>query len=213
MPNLFILETSAKDNSLSALLAQEFADKMMQNGLATRITRRNLSTMPLANLDEATTQALRAGTDAPTTAQQEAMAKSDRLIDELAQADMIVIAAPMHNFTISAQMRTWLDYVTRPGKSFGYGENGPQGLLSDKEVYVVSTRGGQYGEGEAASPHPYDFQSGYLRHILGFIGLRSVHVIAANGMDMGDEARSQGLAEARTKTDALIQQHLAGKAA
>lgn len=213
MPNLFILETSAKDNSLSALLAQEFADKMMQHGLATRITRRNLSTMPLANLDEATTQALRAGTDAPTTAQQEAMAKSDRLIDELAQADMIVIAAPMHNFTISAQMRTWLDYVTRPGKSFGYGENGPQGLLSDKEVYVVSTRGGQYGEGEATSPHPYDFQSGYLRHILGFIGLRSVHVIAANGMDMGDEARSQGLAEARTKTDALIQQHLAGKAA
>ena len=94
-------------------------------------------------------------------------------------------------------------------KSFGYGENGPQGLLSDKDVYVISTRGGQYGDGAADAPHPYDFQSGYLRHILGFIGLRSVQVIAANGMDMGDEARKKGLADARAKTDELIKQHLA----
>ena len=213
MTNLLILETSAKDASLSTLLAQEFADKVIHNDLIKTITRRNLATTPLNNLDEAATQALRAGADEPTHAQQEAMTMSDTLIAELEEADMVVIAAPMHNFTISAQMRTWLDYVTRPGKSFGYGENGPQGLLSDKDVYVISTRGGQYGNGEADAPHPYDFQSGYLRHILGFIGLRSVQVIAANGMDMGDEARKKGLADARAKTDELIKQHLAKHAA
>ena len=213
MTNLLILETSAKDASLSALLAQEFADKVMHHDVIKTITRRNLATTPLNNLDEAATQALRAGADEPTHAQQEAMTMSDTLIAELEEADMVVIAAPMHNFTISAQMRTWLDYVTRPGKSFGYGENGPQGLLSDKDVYVISTRGGQYGDGAADAPHPYDFQSGYLRHILGFIGLRSVQVIAANGMDMGDEARKKGLADARAKTDELIKQHLAKHAA
>lgn len=213
MTNLLILETSAKDASLSALLAQEFADKVMHHDLIKTITRRNLATTPLNNLDEAATQALRAGADEPTHAQQEAMTMSDTLIAELEEADMVVIAAPMHNFTISAQMRTWLDYVTRPAKSFGYGENGPQGLLSDKDVYVISTRGGQYGDGAADAPHPYDFQSGYLRHILGFIGLRSVQVIAANGMDMGDEARKKGLADARSKTDELIKQHLAKHAA
>lgn len=213
MTNLLILETSAKDASLSALLAQEFADKVMHHDLIKTITRRNLATTPLSNLDEAATQALRAGADEPTHAQQEAMTMSDTLIAELEEADMVVIASPMHNFTISAQMRTWLDYVTRPGKSFGYGENGPQGLLSDKNVYVISTRGGQYGDGAADAPHPYDFQSGYLRHILGFIGLRSVQVIAANGMDMGDEARKKGLADARAKTDELIKQHLAKHAA
>ena len=213
MTNLLILETSANDTSLSALLAQEFADKVMHHDLIKTITRRNLATTPLNNLDQAATQALRAGADEPTHAQQEAMTMSDTLIAELEEADMVVIAAPMHNFTISAQMRTWLDYVTRPGKSFGYGENGPQGLLSDKDVYVISTRGGQYGDGAADAPHPYDFQSGYLRHILGFIGLRSVQVIAANGMDMGDEARKKGLADARAKTDELIKQHLAKHAA
>ena len=81
------------------------------------------------------TMALRAGKENLTGNEADAIAISDEMIAELDTADMILVAAPMHNFTISAQMRTWI-YVTCPGKTFGYSEAGPKGLLSDKPVYV-----------------------------------------------------------------------------
>lgn len=213
MTKLLILETSARQSSISTMLAHDFANKLSDHDETIEITTRSLSDDNQQNLDEAMTTALRAGVDAPSDAQREAMAKSDALIQELAEADLVLIAAPMHNFTISAQMRTWIDYITRPGKTFGYTENGPQGLLEDKPVYVFSTRGGQYGDGDQAAPNPYDFQSGYLRHILGFIGLKSVQIIAANGMDMGDEHKVKGLAEAQAKSDALIASYRSSYAA
>ena len=83
------------------------------------------------------------------------------------------------------------------------------GLLTDKPVYVISTRGGQYGDGNPDDPHPADFQTGYLRHILKFIGLSDVRIIAANGMDMGDEPKAKGLAEAQDKIDAAVSTYAA----
>ena len=213
MTKLLILETSARQSSISTTLAHDFADRLASHDGTLEVIRRVLSSDHQPNLDEAMTTALRAGVETPTQAQQAAMEHSDALIGELQSADMIVIAAPMHNFTISSQMRTWLDYVTRPGKTFGYTEQGPQGLLADKPVYIFSTRGGHYGDGSPDAPNPYDFQSGYLRHILGFIGLKSVQIIAANGMDMGDEHKAQGLADAKAKTEALIASYLSDNAA
>ena len=213
MTKLLILETSARQSSISTSLAHDFADRLASHDDRLEVIRRVLSSDQQPNLDEAMTTALRAGVETPTDAQQAAISHSDTLIAELQTADMIVIAAPMHNFTISAQMRTWLDYVTRPGKTFGYTEQGPQGLLADKPVYIFSTRGGHYGDGSLDAPNPYDFQTGYLRHILGFIGLKSVHIIAANGMDMGEENKAKGLADAKAKTEALIASYLSDKAA
>ena len=205
MKNILILETSARSQSISTSLAHEFTEKLALAGTEINLTTRSLASNQMQNLDEDMTTALRAGVDQPSDAQAKAMTMSDEMISELEQADMILIAAPMHNFTISAQMRTWIDYVTRPGKTFGYTEAGPKGLLADKPVYIFSSRGGQYGDGSPDAPNPYDFQSGYLRHILGFIGLTSVSIIAANGMDMGDEPKAQGLAEARAKIDNVVQ--------
>ena len=213
MTNLLILETSARSASISTALAHEFAEKLTQQGLECEITTRNLASEKLQNLDEDMTTALRAGVEQPTDTQAAAMASSDAMIAELEAADMILIAAPMHNFTISAQMRTYLDYVTRPGKTFGYTETGPKGMLEDKPVYIFSTRGGQYGDGAADAPNPYDFQSGYLRHILGFIGLTSVEIIAANGMDMGNAPKAEGLAQARSKMDTIAQAKASAQAA
>ena len=205
MKNILILETSARSQSISTSLAHEFTEKLALAGTEINLTTRSLASDQMQNLDEDMTTSLRAGVDQPSNAQAKAMTMSDEMISELEQADMILIAAPMHNFTISAQMRTWIDYVTRPGKTFGYTETGPKGLLTDKPVYIFSSRGGQYGDGSPDAPNPYDFQSGYLRHILGFIGLTSVSIIAANGMDMGDEPKAQGLAEARAKIDNMVQ--------
>ena len=204
MTNLLIIETSARSSSISKALAHEFIEKLALNTVELNLKTRNLNSDKLQNLDEEMTIALRAGVKIPTKLQAKTIAQSDAMIGELDAADIILIAAPMHNFTISAQLRTYIDYITRPGKTFGYTEAGPKGLLGDRPVYIISTRGGQYGDGAPDKANPYDFQSGYLRHILSFIGLTSVEIIAANGMDMGDKPQDEGLATARTKIDAIV---------
>lgn len=204
MTNLLIIETSARSSSFSTALAREFIEKLALNTVELNLKTRNLNSDKLQNLDEEMTIALRAGVKIPTKLQAKTIAQSDAMISELGAADIILIAAPMHNFTISAQLRTYIDYITRPGKTFGYTETGPKGLLVDRPVYIISTRGGQYGDGAPDKANPFDFQSSYLRHILSFIGLTSVKIIAANGMDMGDKPQAEGLASARTKIDTIV---------
>ena len=201
MTNLLIIETSARSSSISTALAHEFIEKLTLNTVELNLKNRNLNSDQLENLDEEMTTALRSGVKNPTELQAKTIAQSDAMIRELDAANII---APMHNFTISAQLRTYIDYITRPGKTFGYTEAGPKGLLVDRPVYIISTRGGQYGDGASDKPNPYDFQSTYLRHNLSFIGLTSVEIIAANGMDMGDKPQAEGLATARTKIDAIV---------
>ena len=203
MTNLLFLATSISSSSISTALAHEFIENLKSNGVELDLKIRSLSSDQLQNPDEKITSALRVGVENPTEKQMVAIAQSDSMIAELDVADIVLIGAPMNNFTISAQMRTYFDYIIRPGKTFGYSPTGPKGLLTDKPVFIISTRGGQYGEGSRDEPNPYDFQSGYLRHILSFIGLTSVEIIAANGMDMGDTPKVDGLAKARTNIKAL----------
>ncbi len=95
--------------------------------------------------------------------------------------------------------------MARPGKTFGYDpKTGPKGLLGDKPVFVLSTRGGNYGDGDPENPHPADFQSGYLRHIFAFLGIKDVRIIAANGLDISPESRRQGLDGAHAAIDGAI---------
>ena len=147
MTNLLIIETSARSFSISTALAHEFSEKLALNTVELNLKTRNLNSDQLQNLDEEMTIALRAGVKNPTELQAKTIAQSDAMIGEFDAADIILIAAPMHNFTISAQLRTYIDYITRPGKTFGYTEAGPKGLLVDRPVYIISTRGGQYGDG------------------------------------------------------------------
>jgi FMN-dependent NADH-azoreductase len=89
----------------------------------------------------------------------------------------VVIGAPMYNFSIPASLKAWIDQIVRIGKTFGYGPNGPRGLLGEKKVVVITARGGAYEKGTAAEA--FDFQEPYLRHILGFMGLTDVTFIHA----------------------------------
>ena len=104
--------------------------------------------------------------------QQQALALSDALIEELMAADVIVLGVPMHNFSIPASLKAWIDLITRAGKTFSYSDKGPKGLIPEgKQVLAIVSRGGSYGEGTPA--FAADFQIPYLRHMLGFIGLKS----------------------------------------
>jgi FMN-dependent NADH-azoreductase len=92
----------------------------------------------------------------------------------------------MHNFTISARLKAWLDQVVRFGKTFAYGESGPKGLVTGKKVYVFTSRGGAYAPGTPFAQ--FDFQEPYLRHILAFIGMTDVTFIHAENQGKPDLA-------------------------
>lgn len=205
MKTLLVMDTSPRRDAVSRQLTSRFIEQVSARFPDVRIIHRDIGATPPVHVDDELIDALRREPETLSDRQQAARAASDQMISEMSDADAIVIGAPMHNFTISAALRTWIDHVARPGKTFGYDpDTGPKGLLDDKPVYVLSTRGGKYGDGSPENPNPADFQSDYLRHILGFMGLKDVRIIAANGMDMGPEPRAEGMAEANTKIDAAV---------
>ena len=196
MSTLLVLDTSPRQDSVSRHLTQKFVSEWTNKNPDGTVLHQDIGANPPEHLDDDLIDALRRSPDSLNQRQSNAVNASNTTIEQLVQADMIVIGAPLHNFTITGALRTWIDHVARPGKTFGYGPNGPEGLLKDRPVYVLSSRGGQYGDGDPNNLHPADFQSGYLRHIFGFMGIQSVNIIAANGMDMGDESRAAGLDQA-----------------
>ena len=105
----------------------------------------------------------------------EALRVSDELVAELKAADVLVIGAPIYNFTIPAALKLWIDQVARANVTFQYTENGPVGLLENKKAYVVVASGG------TTTGSDVDFHTGYMRHVLGFIGIHDVEFIAADG--------------------------------
>jgi FMN-dependent NADH-azoreductase len=116
----------------------------------------------------------------------------ETLMAEFLAADVVVVGAPMYNFSIPTPLKAWIDRIVKAGVTFKYGENGVVGLAAGKQVVIVSSRGGQYPEGAAI-----DHQEAYLRGVFGFIGVTDVSVIRADGLAMGPTFVEQGLAKAR----------------
>ncbi len=205
MPTLLVIDTSPRKDAVSRSLTDRFVERwsaVFPNG---KVLHRDIGAVPPEHLDDELIDALRRDPEVLSHRQTAARAASDAMIAEMRGADTIVLGVPMHNFTVPGALRTWIDHVARPGKTFGYDpETGPKGLLDDKPVFVISSRGGEYGDGDPDDPNPVDFQTPYLRHILGFMGLKDVRIIAANGMDMGPESRAQGLNVAEAKIDASV---------
>ncbi|MFK8016898.1 MAG: FMN-dependent NADH-azoreductase [Gammaproteobacteria bacterium] len=207
MRSILILDTSPRREAVSRALSKRFCDAWRAKHPDASIVYRDVGGAPPEHLDDELIDALRRSPPELNERQQAAVTASDTMIAELDAADVIVVGAPMHNFTISGALRTWIDHVARPGKTFAYiKDKGIQGLLTDKPVIVLSTRGGDYGDGDPQNPNPADFQTGYLRHIFGFMGLRDVRIIAANGLDMGGDARKQGMTAAERAIDAAVDQ-------
>lgn len=120
--------------------------------------------------------------DQRSTAQQDILSLSDQLVAELQQADTIVIGLPVYNFNVPASLKAWIDLIARVGLSFEYGETGPRGLLTGKKAIIAFVSGGtQIGS-------DIDFASGYMRHILGFVGITEVEFIAADQLAIDPEA-------------------------
>jgi FMN-dependent NADH-azoreductase len=118
-------------------------------------------------------------------------ARGGALLDEFLDADVLVVGAPMYNFSIPSQLKAWIDRIAVAGKTFRYGPNGPEGLAGGKKLIIVSTRGGVYSAGSPASG--MDFQETYLRGVFGFLGITDIEVVRVEGVNMGAEHKQKAL--------------------
>ncbi len=122
------------------------------------------------------------------------MRHNAEILDEFLAADIVVIGAPMYNFSVPTQLKAWIDRILIAGKTFRYGEHGPQGLSGGKRVIVASARGGAY-RGDTAMAA--DFQERYLRHVFRFIGIDEIEIVRAEGLNLGAEQRESALRRAQ----------------
>lgn len=194
--NILQVNSSARvfehgDGSNSTRLAQELVALWQQRHPDARLTVRDLARQPHPVLDEAALSALFTPPEQRSPAQAARVALDDALIAEIQAADRVVLAVPMYNFGITAQLKNWIDAIARARVTFEYTAQGPRGLLTGKQVQVVLTRGGIYRD------TPADSQVPYLRSVLAFLGMTDVEFIYAEGLAMGPEAEARGLAQAR----------------
>ena len=190
MTVLLISSSPNLEGSNSRALAQNLADSLAGNA---PIVMRDLGANPPPHLDQATIGAFYTPEADRTAEQTQKLALSDELIDEVFAADAIVIAAPMHNFGIASSLKAWIDQVARIGRTFEPTGQGPKGLVADRPVYVVTTRGGVYGPG---TPFNHlDHLEPYLRRALNFIGLENISFIYAEGTAKGDDGIKAAQAE------------------
>jgi FMN-dependent NADH-azoreductase len=129
------------------------------------------------------------------------LAKGGAYLNELSAADIIVIGAPMYNFSIPSQLKAWIDRVVVAGKTFRYGANGAEGLLKNKKVFIASSRGNVYAAGSPAAA--LEHHESYLTGVLSFIGLTDVTIVRAEGLAFGPEAKEAAMLKARARIAAI----------
>lgn len=187
------IDASARTSGSVSRALTDRAIEVLQAQTEVELRRRDLANhVPIIDADWIEARGL-PGEDR-TDAQRQTLAMSDTLIDELRVADLLLIALPIYNFTVPASFKAWIDLVCRAHETFRYTENGPIGLLTGKRAMVFFVSGGTaYGS-------EIDFASGYVRHILGFIGITDVDFIAADRI-LADPER---MASAEQSIDALV---------
>ncbi|KAA0943975.1 MULTISPECIES: NAD(P)H-dependent oxidoreductase [unclassified Pseudomonas] len=195
-----ILQINASARSAGAnstRLADSITARLKEQNPAALVELRDLASDPHPVLDDAALTALFTPAESRTEDQAARVALDDALIAQVQSVDAIVLGVPMYNFGVPVQLKTWLDAIARAGVTFRYTENGPEGLLKGKKVYVALARGGKYRD------TPADSQVPYLKTIFGFLGLTDVAFVYVEGLAMGAEGAEQAFAAAEAQIDAL----------
>jgi len=190
------INTSARSaGANSTRLADSITARLKARNPAAVIELRDLAANPHPVLDEAALGALFTPAEHRTAEQAARVALDDALIAQLQAADVIVLGVPMYNFGVPVQLKTWIDAIAKAGTTFRYTENGPEGLIKGKKVYVALARGGIYRD------TPADSQVPYLKAVLGFVGMTDVDFIYAEGLAMGADSADKGFAAAAAQID------------
>lgn len=199
MKKILVLKSSILDSySHSNKMVDYLIEHWQNNHKDDLITVRDLAKDPIPALDQATLFAFGEETAMLSEEQNAARALSDELITELKAHDVIVITAPMYNFSISAQLKHYIDFIARAGKTFKYTEAGAVGLLENKQAIVLTSRGGVHKD------QPSDLVVPFLTQFLAFIGINDVQFIMAEGTALGEEYAQQSHLQAQKEMDTII---------
>jgi FMN-dependent NADH-azoreductase len=165
--------------SISGHLSRAIVERLTALQPAAVVVRRDLALHPLPYFDAAS----------PGVEPDKKL-----VLDEFMWADVIVVGAPMYNFGVPAQLKTWIDYLAVAGVTFRYTANGPEGLAGGRRVFIASSRGGMYGAGTPMAV--MDHQESYLKAVFGFFGITGIEVVRAEGMGLGGDAAASAIASA-----------------
>mgnify|MGYP000461363982 CR=1 FL=1 len=183
---LIIKSSTAADDSVSSEIADFLMEQLDQQDGPTQdytFTIRDLAQTPAPTLNNETVQAFYTPPEALSTAQKELVAPSTEYIQELQNADIIVIASAMHNFSITTLLKAYIDQICRVGLTFQYSEAGPEGLLKNKQAVIITSSGMDFNNDHVRA---MDFQTPYLQRILNFVGIEKVHHIPVQGLANND---------------------------
>ena len=198
---LFVSSSLFGDGSQSRLIAAELIDRWRQANPRTTVVERDLTAESMPHLSLAALAAASTPVDERSADARQAAALADKLVEEVERANVIVITAPMYNFSIPSTLKAWIDHIARAGRTFRYSAAGPEGLLKGRKVFIVTGRGGIYSDGPAKG---MDFQEPYLQAMLGFLGLDDVTFIHVEGLKISPEAAEVGIATARRAASSLL---------
>lgn len=199
MKNLLRIDSSLfAEHGVSTQLASYIERVLIHEHPELEVVHRSFAEQAIPHVDGSHLQALMTAAQERSDEQAEQVAFSDTLIAELKEADALVLTAPMYNFQIPSMLKAWFDHIARAGETFKYTENGPVGLIANKPVYVISTRGGLHQGQE------HDTMETFLKTVLAFVGLTQVEFIYAEGLNMGEQGKEQGIAAAEQVIDQLV---------
>jgi FMN-dependent NADH-azoreductase len=177
----------------SSQLADQFVAAWRANNAGAQVSVRDLASDPLPHLSAERFLSFIAAPAERTPQQQALAAESDALVEEIRQAQVIVIGLPMYNFGVPSTLKAYFDHIARAGVTFRYTANGPEGLLTGKKAYVFAARGGLY------AGTPRDSQTTYVRDFLAFIGITDVEFVYAEGLNLGEPSKTASLAGAHER--------------
>ncbi|MET3977842.1 FMN-dependent NADH-azoreductase [Mucilaginibacter sp. UYP25] len=176
---LHIISSPRGEASMSIKLGNAIVEKIKATYPGSTVNTKDLAKTPFPHLEEAHLTSFFTPAEQRTPESLEAIKHSDQAIQEIQDADVIVIGAPLYNFSIPSTLKAWIDHITRAGVTFAYDENGPKGLIKNKKLYIAIPSGGIYSEGPMKSA---DFAEPYLRFMLGFLGMTDISVYRIEGL-------------------------------
>ncbi|MGY3211852.1 FMN-dependent NADH-azoreductase [Mucilaginibacter sp. HD30] len=198
MKNILMVTSSASgENSNSNWLASLLVEKLSAGYEDLAITARAVGTDPLPYLNAGMVNAIFLPEDLHSETHRASLQLSSSLIAELMSAEVIIIGLPMYNFGIPAALKSWLDHIVRPGKTFNYTEKGVEGLVRGKSVLLAISTGGNYTDGPLQA---FDFTESYLVSVLNFIGINDIKTFRIEGT-----AIPGGITTARAKAEQQVE--------
>ena len=191
---LNVISSPRGATSSSIQMAQALIDKLLVEYPGSTVKTTDLVKRHFPHLEEVHIASFFTPADQHSAQSRDAIRHSDDAIREIMEADIVIIGAPMYNFSIHSALKAWIDHIVRAGVTFSYSEKGAEGLVKGKKVYLIISSGGVYSQGPAKAA---DFVEPYMRHMLSFIGLSDITVLRVEGLaipDIKDHALENAIA-------------------